>query len=316
MKVKRSDLAKDLRLAGDFYRLTTPMTRLDHKENPSFNWLHKTNECTTELIRSDGSKMRLLVSIPKNKTNRKCPVVLWLHGGGYAGGFPEMIRMSVGKELLDSCIVISPDYALSCEHPYPAALFDAYRSLVWLKDHAEELGGRSDQIFVGGESSGGGLTVALCLLARDLGTVNIACQMPIYPMLDDRMKTESMKDNNAPIWNEELNRKAWAQYLAGQKIITEYAAPARAKDYRNLPLAISFVGSVDPFYDETLIYMHHLKQAGVPVHYLKVPGAFHAFDMVAPLSKEAKAARKFFQSQVKYAIHHYFAPQSESESET
>lgn len=312
MKVKRSDIASDLRIPGDFLKLITPYTSLKHGQMPAMNWLLKSNECTTELIRSDGSKMRLLVSIPKNKTNRKCPVVLWLHGGGYAGGFPEMIRISAGKELQNSCIVVSPDYALSYEHPYPAALFDAYRSLLWLKEHAEELGGRSDQIFVGGESAGGGLCVALCLLARDLGTVNIACQMPIYPMLDDRMKTNSMKNNDAPIWNEKLNRKAWGQYLAGQKIITEYAAPARARNYRNLPPAISFVGSVDPFYDEMLIYMHHLKQAGIPVHCLKVPAAFHAFDMMVPFSKEAKAARKFFRTQVEYATHHYFACQPHS----
>lgn len=88
------------------------------------------------------------------------------------------------------CVVVAPDYRLSVAHLYPAALDDCYTALIWMRDNVIRLDIREDQLAVAGESAGGGLTAALTLLARDRGEVNIAFQMPIYPMLDDRQSTE------------------------------------------------------------------------------------------------------------------------------
>ncbi len=150
-------------------------------------------------------------------------------------------------------VVVSPYYTLSVDKPYPAALDDCYVSLLWLKDNGERYGVRSDQIFIGGDSAGGGLTAALSLYARDKGEVNIAFQMPLYPMLDDRT-TVSSSDNMAPVWNEKSNENGWELYLGGlygMADVPAYAAPARATDYSGLPPTCSFVGSVEPFLDET-----------------------------------------------------------------
>ena len=137
-----------------------------------------------------GGQMSILILKPQQpKTG--VPGVLWLHGGGYAVGAAEMALMSKAKQLvLQGAVVISPEYRLSVQAPYPAALHDCYDALLYMKNTADELGVRSDQLFVGGESAGGGLAAALCLYARDLKEVNIAFQMPLYPMLDDRMQTE------------------------------------------------------------------------------------------------------------------------------
>ena len=140
------------------------------------------------VIASPGGPMKLLVLQPKGPAPAPGRTgVLWIHGGGYITGMPEMVYMSRAVDLVRHCgaVVVSPDYRLSGKAPYPAALMDCHSALVYLKDHAAALGVRDDQIMVGGESAGGGLAAALCLYERDRGGVRIAFQMPIYPMLDN-----------------------------------------------------------------------------------------------------------------------------------
>ena len=95
--------------------------------------------------------------------------VLWIHGGGCATGIKEMLYMGRGIDLAlrHGAVVISPSYTLSYKAPYPAAINDCYDVLLYIKEHTAELGIRDDQIMVGGESAGGGLTAALCMMARD-----------------------------------------------------------------------------------------------------------------------------------------------------
>ena len=108
----------------------------------------------------------------------------------------------------------SPGYRLSPLAPYPAALDDCFTALQYLKQHAASFGVRSDQLMVGGESAGGGLCAAVCIRARDEGAVNVAFQMPLYPMLDDR-DTASSRDNHGRVWNTRRNHLAWRLYLRG-----------------------------------------------------------------------------------------------------
>jgi acetyl esterase/lipase len=141
------------------------------------------HDCKTEKIkitRLDGSAMKLVVVRPEHQTERATGV-LWLHGGGYFLGFPEMVFMTRAIDLVRECgaVVVSPAYRLSVQKPYPAALEDSYWTLKYIREHAQELGIRENQLMVGGESAGGGLTAALCLYARDKGEVNISYQMPL-----------------------------------------------------------------------------------------------------------------------------------------
>jgi len=188
------------------------------------------------ITRPDGTKLRICVYTPLER-KENVPGLLWIHGGGYALGIPEqddddilmLIKASGG-------VVVSPDYTVSLDKPYPAALDDCYLALLWLRNNGSKYGMRQDQIFVGGTSAGGGLAAAISLLARDKGEVNIAFLMPLYPMIDDR-PNESSIDNDAPLWNSSKNDASWKLYLGdlyGSEEIPYYAVPARAEDYSGL----------------------------------------------------------------------------------
>lgn len=269
----------------------------------------------TRKIPSTGRDIKLLILRPKQKTAPTAGV-LWLHGGGYATGMPQMAYFTRALALVKKygAVVVAPAYRLSIEKPYPAALEDCYAALQYLQQHAEELGVRQDQIMVGGESAGGGLTAALCLYARDKGEVNIAYQMPLYPMLDDR-DTPSSRDNHAPIWNTRRNHAAWKLYLKGIEGEPPcYAAAARAADVTRLPPAYTFVGDIEPFYCETLAYIEALQQAGVEASVDVYPNWFHAYDLFFPFKAVSKKAIAAFEEHFQYALTHYYAPQPRKEN--
>jgi acetyl esterase/lipase len=249
---------------------------------------------------------------PEKHNEEKLPGVLWLHGGGYLLGFPEMVFMSRAIDLVAECgaVVISPAYRLSVQAPYPAAIKDCYKAIMYMKNHADELGIRSDQIMVGGESAGGGLAAALCMYARDKKSIQIAFQMPLYPMLNYK-DTPSSSDNHAKVWNTKKNHMAWKLYLRSLKNrdIPVYASPSQCKNYENLPPAYTFVGDAEPFYCETLDYIDALRKAGVTANVDVYPDGYHAFDMMNPDDDMSIRATKKFCKEFLYAKEHYFAQQ-------
>lgn len=274
---------------------------------------HKDYTVNKVKINSTGGKIDLLILRPitNARSKAKTPGILWIHGGGYVTGMAGMIYMSRAIHLVKKygAVVVTPEYRLSKEAPYPAALEDCYAALTYLKDYADELGVNDSQLMVGGESAGGGLTAALCMYARDKGEINIAYQMPLYAMIDNE-DTDSSRDNHAPVWNTKRNRKAWKAYLRDvHGEIPPYAAPARQTDYTNLPPAYTFVGDIEPFYCETLTFVEKLQKAGVEAKVDVYPGCFHAFDMLLPFLKVSKQAAKVFETEYLFAAEHYFAPQ-------
>ena len=207
-----------------------------------------------------------------------------------------------------SCVAVLPDYTKSTETPYPAALEDCYRILLWMKDNADELGINRSQLFVGGPGAGGGLAAAICLRARDVKDVRIAFQMTVAPMLDDRMESESSRDNNAPVWDSRKNRAAWELYLRDMKEeIPVYAAPGREEDLKGMPAACGIVGDLDPVKDETVLYFARMKKAGVPVSLRVYHGCFHSFETTAVASNVSMNAQRYLIDSFKYAQKHYYA---------
>jgi hypothetical protein len=146
-----------------------------------------------------------------------------------------------------NAVVVLPAYRLSTQAPYPAAP-DCYDALLWLRDHASDLGIADDQLVVGGESAGGGLTAAVTLAAPDRGGVAVAFQEPLYPMIDDRGTASS--------------RDLYLGHLRGGDV-PAYAAPARAADLAGLPPTLPFVGDIEPFHDEVVDWCQRLQSAGV-----------------------------------------------------
>lgn len=265
-------------------------------------------------ISSEGRSMKLLLLCPKDPNpSGGRPGILWIHGGGYITGMPEMVYMSRAKNLVKKygAVVVSPDYRLAETAPYPAALLDCHNALAYLKTHAAQLGVRDDQLMVGGESAGGGLAAALCMYEKDIGGINIAFQMPLYPMLDNE-DTETSRNNHAPVWNTRRNHYSWPRYLRSihEAPIPAYAAPARRTDFTGLPPAYTFVSTAEPFYAETLTYIENLKRAGVTASVDVYPGLFHAFDMLLPFLRASRRAAAAFEAHFEQAMHCFFAAQS------
>ena len=254
-------------------------------------------------------KMPAIIVRPK-EPSPKAPGVLWIHGGGYIFGMKEMVYMSRAVDLVKKfgVVVISPGYRLAFQAPYPAALQDCYRTLLYMKKHAGELGIDKDRIMVGGESAGGGLCAALCMLARDKGKVNIAFQMPLYPMLDN-LDTESSRDNHGKVWNTRRNHFGWRMYLrrGAKKKVSPYASPARQTNWKGLPPAYTFVGDGEPFYAETLEYIRCLQEAGIEAKADVYHSNMHAFDMLRPDLQESREAVRKFEEAFAFAAGHYYA---------
>lgn len=260
-------------------------------------------------IKTDKRTIPALIVSPKNK-NVNAPGILWIHGGGYILGMKEMVHMSRAIDLVKKygAIVVSPGYRLAFQSPYPAAINDCYDALLYIKNHAEELGINRNQIMVGGESAGGGLCAALCMMARDKNEVHIAYQMPLYPMIDN-FDTKSSSNNHGKVWNTRKNHFGWKMYLRqnSKKEVSPYAAAARQSDYSNLPPAYTFVGDGEPFYCETLTFIENLKKAGVEASVDVYHSNIHSFDLMKPELSISKQASQKFNEKFEYAMQHYFA---------
>jgi len=315
MKVKLKQMNPDLKVTGAVVRMILPCFtkktfRFCRKLTKVMIGRCKSDLCyeQVEISREDGSNLRLCVYSPR-EVKKNVPGLLWMHGGGYGLGVPEQDEAYIDRFIQASgCVVVAPDYRLSIDAPYPAALHDCYAALLWLKKHGHAYGMREDQIMIGGESAGGGLTAALSLYARDKREVAIAFQMPLYPMIDDRMGLPSAMSNDAPIWNSRSNYNAWKLYL-GDKFMSEdapiYAAPARAADLSGVPPTCTFVGDLEPFHDETVRYIQQLKSCGIPTHFRIFKGCWHAFDVLCPKSSCAKDATAFLMESFLFAVDNY-----------
>lgn len=262
-----------------------------------------------KIPRSDGNPLSALVLSPG--TAEKSGVgILWIHGGGYVTGMKEMVHMSRAVDLVKKygAVVISPGYRLSLFHPYPAAVNDCYDALLFLRDSAELLGIDPGRLMIGGESAGGGLCAAVCMMARDRKEVNIAFQMPLYPMLDS-FDTDSSRDNRGKVWNTRRNRLAWKLYLRKDygKIVSPYASPSRQTDFRDLPPCYTFVGTGEPFFCETVEYVRKLREAGLYAEMDVYDTDMHAFDMLRPGDPLSREAADNFNRHFVYAMEHFAA---------
>ena len=202
---------------------------------------------------------RVPVLVLRSADRPTVPVsVLWIHGGGFVTGMKEMVYMSRAADLVRKfgVTVYSPGYRLGWQSPYPAAVEDCYRVL----EHMTQTG---ETLMVGGESAGGGLAIAVCMMARDRG-VRVSYQMPLYPMISN-VDTPTSRDNHGKVWNTRRNHIGWRLYLRkdAKKKVSPYAAPAWQTDYSDLPPCYTFVGDGEPFYAETLRYVEELQRAGV-----------------------------------------------------
>ena len=322
-QIRARDMDKDLRVLGTIARWIVPQytERTFHFFNGIINTLisktrpRKIKSDTVYLDRADGTKLKVRIFSSRKPKADKTPGMIWIHGGGYCMGSPEQDIWTIREFILENgCTVVAPCYTLATEKPYPAALDDCYQALLWLRDNASKLNVRDDQIFVAGSSAGGGLAAALCIYARDKKEVSIAYQMPLYPMLDDRMLTASSQNNDGPVWNTTSNITAWKLYLRDlyqKDEVPAYAAPGRLEDFSDLPPAFTFVGDIEPFYNETVDFMEKMKSAGIPADYKVYHGAYHGFDVLCWFSKPSRDAHRIMLENYRRASENLFKAQPE-----
>ena len=227
------------------------------------------------------------------------PCVYAIHGGGYVMGRAKQDDRLCGRLAARLGVtVVSVDYRLAPEHPFPTPLEDCFAAYEFVHREAASLGVDPARLVIAGQSAGGGLAAALTLLVHDRQRPAPRLQLLLYPMLDDRTATREHDGTHHRLWDAESNRYGWASYLArtaGSDGISDHAAPARRRDLGGLPPAWIGVGTCDLFHDENLAYAAQLRAAGVPTTLEVVDGAFHAFDAVLP---KAKVSQRFFESQV------------------
>jgi len=246
-----------------------------------------------QTIRGADGEVRVLVY--RHPEQRPGPGVLWIHGGGYILGSAEDDRARVIAEEL-ACTVVSVDYRLAPEHPFPAGVEDCHASLLWMVEQAAELGVDAGRIAIGGASAGAGMAAGVVLMNRDRGGPQLALQLLLYPMIDNLHDTPSGQYVDHPVWNQRTSFNAWEMYLNGTPGLdaSPYAAAARATDLAGLPPAYICVGSEDLFRDECIDYARRLIAAGVPSELAVFPGMFHGGDMFVPGARVSRRLQQSF----------------------
>lgn len=241
---------------------------------------------------ADGAQLALAWYRPTD-TKPSGSAVLYLHGGGMIFSLAETAPMY--DSVLRTYVVASGvpalmvDYRVAPEHSHPTPVEDCYAALVWLAEHAPELGVDVTRLAVVGDSAGGGLAAGVSLLARDRGGPDLALQLLIYPMLDDRTQTPDPELSGKYLtWTYADNVTGWEALLGpstGGSDVSPYAAPARAADLSGLPPTYLDVGELDIFRDENIEYAQRLSAAGVPTELHVYPGCPHAFEALAPAAE-------------------------------
>jgi acetyl esterase/lipase len=235
---------------------------------------------------AEESELRLRIYRPSTVHN-PLPVLYWMHGGGMVIGSVEL-----DDALLADAVerygfaAVSVEYRLAPEYPDPIPIEDCYAGLSWVASHGDTLQLDPRRIAVGGASAGGGLAAGLALLTRDRSGPDIAFQLLLEPMLDDRNATPSSTQyDRTTLWDRNDNQWGWNALLGertGTDQVSPYAAPARATQLRGLPATFIDVGEVETFRDECVDYAVRLASAGVPTEFHLYAGAFHGFDLIAP----------------------------------
>ncbi len=242
---------------------------------------------------TDGEGIDALLISPKDAGDN-APCLVYFHGGGFVmEAAPSHYRLTAEYARRAHCRVLFVKYRLAPGYVYPVQVNDCFCAYKWALENADAIGTDVRRIAVGGDSAGGCLAAAVCIMARDSGVKPPCFQMLVYPVLDKRMETESMRIyTDTPMWNARLNKKMWEWYLQGLTDGISYASPAEA-DLRDLPDAYIETAEFDCLRDEGREYAEALIKAGTAVRLNMTRGTMHGYDTVkkSPTVRESVAAR-------------------------
>lgn len=225
-----------------------------------------------------GRNIRLRTYRSKEKSN--LPILLYFHGGAFIYGTPEQYDFIFFRLASDlDLMIVSVDYRLAPEHPFPAAMEDGYDSLKWLVHHASQLGGDPNRVLIGGSSAGATIAASITHLSRDKQEIKIRHQLLLYPAMSHLLNTASMESlADAPMQTKNAAKWMWKHYLPHMDQLPAYAVPLLEENFNQLPDATVVVCEFDPLKDEGKMYAEKLRQAAVSTELIEIQGAVHAFD--------------------------------------
>lgn len=232
-----------------------------------------------QITRPDGTELLIRITVPKDQPAPH-GICLYFHGGGWVlnsiDTHDDLVRRLTAES---GCVFVNVEYRLAPEFKYPAAIDDAYTALLWAYEHASELGCDPNRIAVSGDSAGGNLAAAVCLMSRDRGGPPIGFQALIYPITDCNFERPSYQENAEGYFLTRREMKwFWNHYVSSPDQMREpYASPLLASSLAELPPAIILTAEFDPLRDEGEAYAAALRAAGVSVTLRRYDGMIHAF---------------------------------------
>lgn len=245
-------------------------------------------------IRVDGGVIDALFYEPVS-CGKNAPLLVYYHGGAFTyKAAPYHFRLVKEYCIKANCKVLMVDYRLAPKYQYPIPLKDCCSALEYAVNNAEKLGVNKAKIAVGGDSAGGSLAASVALIARDNKLVSLCGQMLIYPVLDKRISSESMKKfTDTPVWNSRLTKKMMTVYLPNLAVeLIEYASPVEFENLADLPSTYIETAQFDCLHDDGVNYARLLKKAGVDTTIFETKETMHGFDMAAKSKITIKSVEK------------------------
>lgn len=249
-----------------------------------------------EVVRQDsinGQHGTIPIQLYYPTTQTQLPLILFFHGGGWVGGnLQTHDRLCRRIAKATGAIVLAVRYRLAPFFKFPTALEDCYDALLWAVRHVDALRADPGKVMVMGDSAGGNLATAVCLMARDQGLSVIARQILLYPVVSGRLDQPSVERNaNAPILKEESMRFYVQSYARSQAdILQPYFSPLLAENLTHLPPALIITAEFDLLHDQATEYAQRLREDGTPVTLIDYSGMVHAFLSFPEFCREALPA--------------------------
>ncbi|WP_300683216.1 alpha/beta hydrolase [Nocardioides sp.] len=283
-------LTKEVTSAEEMIAARASRARLMDTLPGRFVFGRRARGVSVENITVDGQRFH--IHRPATTGDETLPIVLNLHGGGWCQGAPEQSEWLASNVAVQArAVVVSPTYRLAPEHPYPAAVDDAWQALIWVREHVDSLGGDLSRLVVMGDSAGGNLAAVLTLKARESG-IAILAQVLIYPaveMYESYPSEERYAD--APVLTAAGMRRFGHLYLGESYGVEDWeASPVRAFSLADLPPALIVSAECDPLRDHSRVYADALRAAEVDVTTHEYAAAIHGFISLPGAVPVARAA--------------------------
>jgi acetyl esterase/lipase len=239
-------------------------------------------------------KLSTLVIEPKGCIE-KLPCIMFYHGGGFLLK-PSQAHYQVAKWYASkaNCKVVFADYRLLPENKYPVAIEDCYATYIWALENADKLNIDPDRIIVTGDSAGGNVACAITMMLNDRNIPLPKGALLVYPVLDKRMQTESMKKfTDTPIWDSRCDKMFWDMYLNEKdRDSAKYASISEAESVNYFPSTYVEVAEFDCLHDEGIEFAKRLESEGISVEVHDIKGACHGFESVLKSTMVEEAIKR------------------------